>query len=89
MSSDGSVVRTPEELDVWISRQPNIQAVLERGGYGTKFTSADLLPLLEVFLAQEERAPPPEAAPPRGTNRRWLMAIIVVVLVVLLVLALL
>lgn len=71
MTRDGTVATTPEELDAWLARAPEIRAVYEQGGYGTAFTAADVLPLLEVFVAQRETPTPRAAAKRRRIAVRW------------------
>lgn len=73
MVHDGTVVRTPEQLDTWISQRPDVRESLESGGYGTEFTSDDLFPLLQVFIVQAGGAAPEADAPPRSSPGRWLL----------------
>jgi hypothetical protein len=78
MVRDDSAAHTPEELDAWIDGAPEIGATLTKGGYGTAFTSADLLPLLQVFIAKAGGAPPPsDAPPPSARNRRRSVGVLV------------
>ena len=86
MVQDGVVARTPEELDTWISRAPDVAASLENGGYGTAFTSDDLFPLLQVFVAQTRGSAPGVEARPRFSRRHWLLGLLAVVVVTILVL---
>jgi ferric-dicitrate binding protein FerR (iron transport regulator) len=90
MVQDGTIARTPEQLDTWISQAPDVRESLESGGYGAEFTSDDLLPLLQVFVAQAGGPPPEAPAPPPSSRRRWLLPLlasvaVAVVLVLLLV----
>lgn len=68
MVRDGTIARTPEELDAWIAGAPEVREPLEKGGYGTAFSSADLLPLLDALVVQaggparEPDVPPPSAS---------------------------
>jgi hypothetical protein len=75
---DGTVARTPEELDGWILQAPDVREPLERGGYTTEFTAGDLFPLYAVMV---ERAGGPglqdAAAAPART--RWSVGMIAVV----------
>lgn len=67
---DGTVARTPEELDAWISQAPDVREPLEHGGYTTEFTASDLFPLYEVMV---ERAggPAPGAAAADPSRKPW------------------
>lgn len=49
------VPASPEQLDIWLESTPAAKEALEKGGWGTRFTSHDLFPLLQVFVA---KAPP-------------------------------
>lgn len=70
MVHEGTIPRTPEELDAWVADAPEVRAPLEKGGYGTAFASADLLPLLDVFVAQAGGPPPEPDAPPTRASRK-------------------
>lgn len=91
MVGDGTIARTPEELDAWIARAPDARGPLENGGYGTQFTADDLFPLLQVFVTQAGGPAPTPDAPPRPSSRPFLVAaalaavVILVVIVVVLV----
>jgi hypothetical protein len=66
---DGTVARTPEELDAWILQAPDVREPLERGGYTTEFTAGDLFPLYEVMVEKAGGpAPRAAAAPPARTR---------------------
>lgn len=89
MVRDETIARTPEELDAWISRAPDVKQSLEKGGYNTAFTAGDLLPLLQVFVVQAGGPPPPPdvsaADEPRSSARRsWLIPSLLVALAALL-----
>ncbi|HEX2090833.1 MAG TPA: hypothetical protein VHG28_00470 [Longimicrobiaceae bacterium] len=86
MVRDGTIARTPEQLDTWISQAPEVQESLERGGWGTEFTSDDLLPLLHVFVAQAGGPAPEADAPPHSSRSRWLIPGVVAAVVIVLVL---
>jgi hypothetical protein len=87
----GTVARTPEELHAWILQAPHVREPLERGGYTTEFTAADLFPLYEVMVERAGGPAPPAAAAP---HTRWsvgklaAIALAIAVVVVALVLAL-
>lgn len=79
---DGTVARTPEELDAWIAQAPDVREPLERGGYTTEFTSADLFPLYAVMVEKAGgTAPQAEAAAPSHT--RWGMGKLVAIALVI------
>lgn len=86
MVSDDTVARSPEELDAWIAQAPDARESLVRGGFGTRFTSADLFPLLEVFVAKAGGVAPARAAvPARGGWNPWVVGLFVLVAVAVLV----
>jgi hypothetical protein len=79
---EGTVPGTPDELDAWIARAPEVRESLEQGGYGTRFTSADLFPLFEAGVVQAGGSVPrpvEEAPPP--TKRGWAKGVAVVLVV--------
>jgi hypothetical protein len=89
---DGTVAGTPEELDAWILQAPDVREPLERGGYTTEFTAADLFPLYEVMVEKAGGVVPraEAAAPPRTRSRVGMLAAVALAIaaVVALVLAL-
>ena len=66
---EGTVARSPEELDAWISQAPEVREPLEHGGYTTEFTASDLFPLYEVMVEKAGGQARAEAAAPSHT--RW------------------
>ncbi|HEU4560619.1 MAG TPA: hypothetical protein VFS20_22395 [Longimicrobium sp.] len=89
---DGTVARTPEELDGWILQAPDVREPLERGGYTTEFTASDLFPLYAVMV-EKAGGPSPRAAAAGPSPTRWglgkVAAIaLVIVAIIALVLAL-
>jgi hypothetical protein len=90
MAQEGTVAQTPDELDAWISRHPNVQRSLQSGGYRAVFTAEDLLPLLQAMaVASDETKPrhsakPAMSAPARVTILALVVAIAVGVLLGLL-----
>ena len=88
MVRDRQIAQTPDELDSWISRAPNINESLGRAGYGTAFTADDLFPLLQVFVAQ---AGGPVRTTTESSARRpvraWLVGFVLLLVLVLLLAA--
>lgn len=87
MVRDGTVAETPEDLDAWIARAPDVRGPLEKGGYGSAFTAHDLFPLLQVFVAKASGRVPAADTPRRSPKGRWVVGILLVLVVVLLLLA--
>lgn len=85
MVADGTIARTPEELDAWIARAPDVREPLENGGYGREFTADDLYPLLQVFVTQAGGPAPTPDAPPRRSGRPFLVAAALAAVVLLVV----
>lgn len=89
MVQEGTVARTPEELEEWVAREPQVRESLEAGGYGTHFTAADLFPLLEAMLAKRSAGPAePQATGPGAGARspvKWWVAIVVAIVLLVLV----
>jgi hypothetical protein len=92
MDREGTVARTPDELEAWIDGEPEVRASLESGGYGTHFTAADLFPLLEAMLTKRGARPAGQGATGPGaaarSPARWWVAIVVAVVLLVLVLLL-
>lgn len=88
MVDGGAIAQTPEQLDAWISGEPDVKAALERGGYNKRFGSQDLLPLLHVFVVQAggpaPTAPTADAPPPRS-RRGWPVGVVLIVLLLVVV----
>jgi hypothetical protein len=86
----GTVASTAEEMDAWIGQAPDVREPLERGGYTTEFTAADLFPLYEVMVEKAGGAVPkaevaaPSSSPLNGAMFAALaVAIAVIVALVL------
>lgn len=89
MVQDKTIAQTPEELEAWIAGAPTVRDSLQSGGYGTAFTSQDLLPLLQVFIEQAGGARASADAPvQRPSNGRRVVWLVLGALVVLLLIAL-
>jgi hypothetical protein len=82
MVHDGTVAGTPEDLEAWIAGAPDARESLERGGYGTRFTAADLFPLYEAAVVRSGGSVPRpvEEAPP-APRRGWMKGLAVVLVV--------
>jgi hypothetical protein len=78
---DGSVAGTPEELDAWILQAPDVREPLERGGYTTEFTAADLFPLYEVMVEKAGGAVPRAAEAAAPSRTWWILGMIAAVAV--------
>jgi hypothetical protein len=90
MVRSDTVARSPDELDAWIAGAPDIGATLTKGGYGTAFDSADLLPLLQVLIVKAGGAPPASdvSTPPTRNRRSAGVAVALAVVVALVLIAL-
>jgi hypothetical protein len=88
MVRNGDIAETPEELDAWLSQEPETRDVLQRGGYGSAFTADDLFPLLQVFVGQlGGPVPAAEPAASSSSKLRWLVIVAVVLGLALLLFA--
>ncbi|HYR27753.1 MAG TPA: hypothetical protein VEU30_04775 [Thermoanaerobaculia bacterium] len=54
----GTVAASPEEFAAWLARTDDLRAELTNGGYGAEFTTEDLFPLYQGFVAKAKRRPP-------------------------------
>jgi hypothetical protein len=54
--SQGEVAEAPAELHVWIIRTDDLRETLIKAGYGSAFTSDDLFPLFQSFVAKASRS---------------------------------
>lgn len=79
---DGTVARTPEELDAWIAQAPDVREPLERGGYTTEFTASDLFPLYAVMV-EKAGGPAPQAEADDPSPARWGMGKLVAIALVI------
>ena len=84
---EGAIAQTPDELEFWISENPEVRKSLELGGYNTKFTSHDLLPLIQAFLGQGSAAAPQAKRPHRSWKPAGLAGIALLVAILIGVLA--
>ena len=85
MVQDGAIPATPEQLDSWISKRPEVKESLERGGYNTAFTPHDLFPLLQVFIQRAGGPAPPVEVPTSAPRRPWIPALLVLSIAALIV----
>jgi hypothetical protein len=65
----GEVAESPLHLDEWIARTEDLRESLVNAGYGSAFTSEDLFPLFQSYVAKASR---PVAPPARAGASRWL-----------------
>ena len=77
----GAVAATPEELATWIASTDDIRERLTKGGYGSRFSAADLFPLFQGFVAKATKAAPRPTKAPR--RRVWIGLAVAVAIVVL------
>lgn len=82
MAEDGTVAETPEQLEAWLAERPEFRGALERGGYGTAFTSGDLFPLLQVFLGRSGVLPSATERPVQASRPRWITGLILLLLLI-------
>jgi len=87
MVREGTIAGTPEDLDAWLSQEPEARESLRRGGYGSAFTANDLFPLLQVFIVQAG-GPAPGSEPPPRSRHGWRTGVVVLFGVALLLFAL-
>jgi hypothetical protein len=85
MLLEGTVPATPEELDEWITRRPEVREPLKAGGYDTAFSAEDLFPLLQVFVGRAEGPSQGTVAARRSFDRRWLVGGLLLLLLVVLI----
>jgi hypothetical protein len=79
MVREGTIADSPEELDAWLSLEPEASESLRRGGYGSAFTPHDLFPLLQVFIVQAGGPATGAESPPRASKIPWLGIIAIVI----------
>lgn len=65
MVKEGGVARTPQELEDWISRRPDLRRQLEEDGYDEAFSASDLFPLLTAMAGQPVEPVVPASTTPR------------------------
>ena len=65
----GEVAESPRQLDAWISRTEDLRETLAKAGYGSAFTSDDLFPLFQSYVAKAAHSAPPLTG---GRSSRWL-----------------
>ena len=89
MVDHGAIPRTPDQLEAWVRDEASVRQVLERGGYGDRFSAQDLFPLLEVFIEQAGGTLHPAAPPPRTPNLLLRIALAVCILLIIIAVAVL
>jgi hypothetical protein len=88
MIQTGEVASTPEELDAWITRNPEEHASLKGGGYGTEFDAQDLFPLLQAMIGhQQQSTAQPAPSLPGRSPLLWGGGIVLLLLILFLLLA--
>ena len=86
MVREGTVVDTPEGLDLWVTEHPDVRDPLVKGGYGRQFDANDLLPLLQVFVVKAGGpAPETEAPPPTPARKRPIVVVVALLLAAIVV----
>lgn len=85
MVDEGTVARTPEQLDEWLAGAPEERATLERGGYGTHFDAEDLFPLLDVFVTRAGGSTAPVSASAGRSWNPWVVGLVLLVVIAVLV----
>ena len=75
----GGVAESAVQLDEWIARTDDVRETLLEAGYGSAFTSVDLFPLLQSFVAKTSNAATPRA---EGRSWRWLWIGVIVALAI-------
>lgn len=78
----GEVAESPEQLGEWIARTDDLRETLVKAGYGSAFTSDDLFPLFESYVAKAAQARTPPKA--RGSGKwLWIGVILAVAVAVI------
>ena len=79
MLHSGEVAESPLHLAEWIARTEDLRESLVKAGYGSAFTSDDLFPLFQSYVAKSSR---PAASRSENGSSRWLWIGVIVALVV-------
>jgi hypothetical protein len=69
MLHTGEVAESPVQLGEWITRTEDLHDSLAKAGYGSAFTSEDLFPLFQSYVAKAPHSP---KSPTGGRFSRWL-----------------
>lgn len=88
MVQERTIASSPEQLDAWISQNPDARKPLEDGEFGTEITVDDLFRLLQGAVTRAGRSTATAEARPRTWKKGWpLVGIVAAPMVVLTVLA--
>lgn len=79
MLHSGEVAESPQQLSEWITRTEDLRESLVKAGYGSAFTSDDLFPLFQSYLAKASR---PAASPAGDGPSRWLWIGVIIAVIV-------
>jgi hypothetical protein len=78
----GGVARSATELDEWIARTDDLRETLMKAGYGSAFTSDDLFPLFQSFVAKASNSTKPRTG--GGPSRQfWIWVFVIAAIAVI------
>jgi hypothetical protein len=78
----GGVAESPVELDAWIARTDDLRDTLTKAGYGSAFTSDDLFPLFQSFVAKASGSAVPRTGGD-SPRRVWIWVIVTAAIAVI------
>lgn len=87
MVTESTVVETPAELETWLVANPRDKQSLEKGGFESEFSAADLLPLLQVMIQNAGGPPPRPTIDPHPPASKSAWPVILVALLIFIVTA--